>query len=164
MFGRKNIGVWDREFARADQMLRLFKNFFKDEPFWSNKPLFPHIPMDKELALINYIEPLTDVAETEKEIITKIEIPGVDKEDIRISAANEGIEITAEKRDEIKEEDRKKGRYRIERSYSGFYRYFSLPEYADFDKVEASYKNGILELRIPKTGREAKKGKEIKVK
>ncbi len=164
MIAKRNLAVWDKEFAGANEMVKLFRDFFREEPFWSNRPLFPHLPLEKELALINYVEPLTDVAETEREIVAKIEIPGVEKEDIKINATEDGIEISAEKKDEIKEEDKKKGRYRIERSYSGFYRYFSLPENADSGKIEANYKNGILELKIPKIGKEAKKSKEVKVK
>lgn len=166
MLAKRNLPmtVWDREFARANQMVKLMRDFFREEPFWSNKPLFPHLPVDKEFALINYVEPLTDVVESDSEITAKIEIPGVGKEDIKLNATKDGIEIQAEKKDEIKEEDKKKGRYKIERSYSGFYRYFSLPENADVDKIKANYENGILELKIPKTAKEQKKAREIKVK
>ena len=165
MYAKRNLPtVWGRDFTRANEMIRLFRDFFREEPFWSNKPLFPHLPLEKELSLIDFVEPLTDVCETKQEVMVRMEIPGVEKEDIQIHASSGGIEIKAEKKDEIKEEDKKKGRYRVERSYAGFYRFFSLPDNAEADKIEANYKNGILELRIPKTEQEIKKGKEIKVK
>ena len=164
MLAKRNLTVWNKEFARSNGMIRLLGGFFREEPFWSNRPLFPHLTLEKEIAFIDYIEPLTDIYDTEKEVKARIEIPGVEKGDIRISAVEGGIEIKVEKREESREDDRKKGRYRIERSYSGFYRYFSLPDSADTEKIEAGYKNGILELRIPKTVKETKKVKEVEIK
>ena len=156
--------IFGDDIVRMGGAVNLLSNFFKEEPFWGNKPLFPPLGPSKELALMNYIEPLSDIYETEKEIVAKMEIPGVSKEDVKINATGEGIEIKCEKRDEIKEEDKKKGRYRFERNYSGFYRYFTLPENADLERIGANYSNGILELKIPKTAKQEKKGKEIKVK
>ena len=152
------------EFRGVNEIVKLFHNFFREEPFWSNKPLFPQLSPSKELALMNYAEPLADIYETGKEIVAKIELPGIDKDDIKIKATEDGIEIKGEKKDEIKEEDRKKGRYRLERSYSGFYRYFSLPDNADADNIDASYKDGLLEVKIPKTEKGIKKVKEVRVK
>ena len=155
--------IFGDDFA-SRRMMDLFRNFFAEEPFWSNKPLFPPLSPSKELALMNYIEPLSDIIETDKEIKAKMEIPGVKKEDIKINATEDGVEVKCEKSGEIEEEDKKKGRYRLERTYSGFYRFFSLPENANVDKIEADYRDGILELLIPKTKKESKKEKEIKVK
>jgi HSP20 family molecular chaperone IbpA len=156
--------IFGAEQVRVNSAVNLLSNFFRDEPFWSSKPLFPPLGPSKELALMNYIEPLSDIIETDKEIKAKMEIPGVKKEDIKINATEDGVEVKCEKSGEIEEEDKKKGRYRLERNYSGFYRYFSLPESANVDKIEADYKDGILELVIPKTKKESKKEKEIKVK
>lgn len=156
--------ILEDEFRGVNEMVKLFRNFFREEPFWSNKPLFPQLSPSKELALMNYVEPLADIYETGKEVVAKIELPGINKEDISIRATDDGIEIKGEKKDEVREEDRKKGRYRLERSYSGFYRYFSLPDNADANKIDASYKDGLLEIKIPKTGKETKRIKEIKVK
>ena len=160
---RKRHIVGD-ELMRFDDAVKLFQNFFREEPFWSNKPLFPPLSPSKELALMNFIEPLSDIYETDKEIIAKMEIPGVKKEGIKISATENGVEVKCEKAEELKEEDKKKGKYRLEMTYSGFYRYFSLPENADTDKINANYQDGILELNIPKTKKELKKEKVIKIK
>src|SRR3989344_5037188 len=130
--------LWNGEFSRTGPVVRLFRDFFREEPFWSNKPLFPHLPLEKEMALVNYIEPLTDIVESANEIAAKIEMPGIDKENIKIITTKDGIEIQAQKQDEIKEEDK--------------------------EGIEAAYRNGILELKIPKRKKEETKTKEIKVK
>jgi len=155
--------VWDKEMRRANQNIRLFRDFFRETPFWSNRPLFPHISFEKELALINYAEPLIDIYEKENEVIARIEIPGMNREDIKINSAENGIEVKAERKNDA-EGEKEEGRYRIERSYSGFYRFFTVPASADTDKIDAHYKDGILELRIPKISKEAKKTKEIEIK
>ena len=95
-------------------------------------------------------QPLADVYDNDKEIIVKVEVPGADKKDIIVTPVDNGIEIKVEKKSEIRKEDEKNGIYKLERSYAGFYRYFSLPSYADLDKIDANYKDGILELKIKK--------------
>ena len=109
-----------------------------------------------------YRRPLMDIYETDKEIVSSLELPGVAKEDIKVSAAEDGVEIKVEKKAEKKEEDPKKGFYRMERSYAGFYRYVPMPKNADLSKLDASYKEGILELRVPKLEQKPAK-REIKV-
>jgi HSP20 family protein len=63
---------------------------------------------------------------------------------------------------ECKDEDKKRGMYRYERKYSGFYRFIALPDGVDTDSIKASYKNGVLEVRVPKT-EEKKKSRKVKV-
>lgn len=104
-------------------------------------------------------EPLIDIFEDENHVILTAEIPGVDKEDIKLNVTEDGIEIRAEKKEERKEETEKSRR--LERTYTGFYRYIELPVEVIPEKAKATYRNGILEVRIPKT--ERKKGVQIKV-
>lgn len=103
-----------------------------------------------------------DLYETDHEIVSLIELPGVTKEDIKVSSTDDGVEIKVEKRAEEKEVDPKKGFYRMERSYSGFYRYVPMPKNADLSKLDASYKEGILELKVPKLDLKPEK-REIKI-
>jgi len=103
--------------------------------------------------------PLTDLEETDKEIIIKFEIPGVDKKDIQLNATEDKVEVKVEKKQENKVEE--KGFYRKERRYSGFYRVISLPAYIIPEKAKATYKDGILEFSAPKA--EAKKKNKIEV-
>ena len=64
----------------------------------------------------NFRKPLTDIWETENEVVASIEIPGVDKKDIDINLTEDKLEIKVEKKHE--KEDKKKGMYRLERSYA----------------------------------------------
>jgi len=97
--------------------------------------------------------PLTDLEETDKEIIAKFELPGVDKKDIQLNITENKIEVKVEKRKES--EEKKKGYRRMERRYAGFYRVIPLPEGVHPEKAKTKYEDGILEVTMPKA--EAKK-------
>jgi HSP20 family protein len=115
------------------------------------------------LFLSDYRKPLADIYETDKEFVSVMEMPGVSKEDIRINLTEDAIEVKVEKKAEKKEEDKKKGIYRMERRYAGFYRCLGLPKNVEADKISASYKDGVLELRMPKAEPKDSKLKEIRV-
>ena len=108
--------------------------------------------------------PLSDIYETDREVVAAVELPGVDKKDIRVNIADNALEIKVERKDEKKEEDRKKGFIRQERSFTGFYRQFPLPSGVDASKADAAFRNGVLELRLPKTGGAKKKQFKTDVK
>lgn len=93
----------------------------------------------------------------------EIEVPGVNKEDIKLDTKNGVLRVRVDKENESSDEDKKKGYFRIERSYTGFFREIPLPEDADEDKVSASYKDGVLSLEIPKNKEEEEKVKYIKI-
>ncbi len=103
--------------------------------------------------------PSVDVSETKDEILVKAEIPGVSKDDIDITVENNRLTISGEKRQE--EEQEGKNYYRTERNYGSFRRVFTLPAQADTDKVKASYDDGVLTVKIPKT--EVAKGKKVDI-
>ena len=104
--------------------------------------------------------PSLDVSETKNNIVVKAEAPGVDPKDIDISLMGDVLTIKGEKRQEKEEKDQ--NYHRVERSYGVFTRSVRLPQEVQSDKIEASYKNGILKITLPKS-EEAKK-KEIKIK
>ncbi|MBU1121001.1 MAG: Hsp20/alpha crystallin family protein [archaeon] len=108
----------------------------------------------------SFMRPLSDVWEDEKNVYASVELPGLRKEDIDINVTDEGIEVKAEKKAENEEKD--KNYYRLERNYAGFYKFIALPENVDSEKAEASYSDGILEVKIPKTEKTESK-KKIKV-
>ena len=91
-------------------------------------------------------------------------MPGVDKKDIKVNVTKDSIEIKAEKKKEVKEEDKKKGMFRHERSFAGFYRSFALPNNVDADKANAEYKDGVLKITVPKLKIEEKKKKLLEIK
>lgn len=103
--------------------------------------------------------PVLDVVEREGEVLVKAEIPGMKKEDIKVSVKDDLLTISGEKRQE-EQEDGENWR-RVERTYGSFKRLLSLPS-VDNEKVEATYKDGVLEIRLPK--QESAKPKEIPIK
>jgi HSP20 family protein len=104
--------------------------------------------------------PSLDVTETKADVVVKAELPGIDLKDIDISL-NEGIlTIKGEKKQEREEKD--EGYHLVERSYGSFTRSIRLPKEVQNEKINASYKNGVLKIIFPKS-EEAKK-KEIKIK
>lgn len=106
-------------------------------------------------------EPLSDMWETEDAFMIHIELPGVNKEDIKLNITERDLEVKVEKKEEVSTEE--EGFKRMERSYRGFYRRFTLPEEVDKEKIDASYENGILKIKLPKTEKSKKKEKiEIK--
>ena len=104
--------------------------------------------------------PTVDVYEEKDDIVVKAELPGMDKDNIEVNLTDHTLTIKGEKKKE--EEVKEENYYRSERSYGSFLRTLELPKDVHADKVKASFKNGILEVRIPKT--EEAKAKEIKVK
>jgi len=104
--------------------------------------------------------PVIDIFEEKDDIVVKAELPGMAKEDIEVNLADHTLTIKGEKKKE--EEVKEESYYRSERSYGSFLRSLELPKDVRADKVKASFKNGILEVRMPKT--EEAKAKEVKVK
>ena len=103
--------------------------------------------------------PALDVFEEKDDIVVKAELPGIDKENIEVNLTEHTLTIKGEKKKE--EEVKEENYYRCERSYGSFLRSVELPKDVHADKVKASFKNGILEVRVPKT--EEAKSKAIKV-
>lgn len=104
--------------------------------------------------------PSLDVSETGKEVIVKAELPGLDPKEIDISIRGDMLTIRGER----KKEEEKKGEnyHRIERSYGTFSRSVRLPTEVDSDKVNATYKDGILKVEMAKTKAAAAKKIDIK--
>lgn len=105
--------------------------------------------------------PLVDISETDNEFVVKAEIPEVRKEDVKVSVDNGVVTIRGERKQE-KEEKGKKF-HRVERFYGNFVRSFTLPDNVDESKIKASFKDGMLNLQIPKTAEAKPKSIEVKV-
>jgi HSP20 family protein len=140
----------------SKDMERLFEEFFED-PFLTG--LRRRLPMWKRVKEFEDIWPAVDMMDKKDEIVIKAEVPGVEKDDMNISLTENTLTIKGEtkKEKETKEEDY----YYSERSYGSFARTLTLPEKVQTDQVKANFKNGILEIHLPKSP-EAKP-KEIKV-
>jgi HSP20 family protein len=103
--------------------------------------------------------PPMDLSENDEEVRACLEIPGLDKEDVKVSVQNDVLTISGEKKQEQTEE--KGNVHRVERTYGMFKRILRLPDEVDASKVKASYKDGVLTVNLPKV--EAKKPKEIPI-
>jgi HSP20 family protein len=134
-----------------DEMNRLFDDFFGR----SAGSIGPATRTEWEEAW----SPSVDVSETKDNVIVNAEIPGMSKEDVKVTVQDNILTLSGEKKQEKEE---KNGSYhRIERSYGSFRRSFTLPTFVQADKVKAAYKDGILKITLPKT--EEVKSKEIPI-
>jgi HSP20 family protein len=107
--------------------------------------------------------PSVDIDEEDDKYVIKADLPGVDKKDIQVNLENGVLSIRGEK--SVEKETGKKGskRHRTERFHGTFARSFTLPTQVMADKVEASYKDGVLNLLIPKAEEAKPRAIDIKV-
>jgi HSP20 family protein len=103
--------------------------------------------------------PATDVSETPDQLILRLEVPGLSRDDIKLSIERNTLTVRGEKRQETTTEN--ESFYRSERSYGSFERSFALPAHVDTDKVKASMENGVLTIRLPR--REEAKARPIEI-
>lgn len=103
--------------------------------------------------------PSADISETDTAYLIKAEIPGVNKEDVKVTIQDGMLTIQGERKMEKEEKDKKF--HRIERSYGSFMRSFRVPEDADESAVKAEFKDGVLNVTLNKT--EKPKPKSINV-
>jgi HSP20 family protein len=106
--------------------------------------------------------PRMDVAEDSKAFRVTIELPGMTDKDIAVSLTDRLLTIRGEKKEEKEQKD--KDAYRSERRYGSFRRAFELPGDVDANSIEASFKNGVLTIDLPKTKEAQDKVKQIQVK
>lgn len=137
------------DFDRGLRLLPFRRSFFDIEPFSRHQRSWASIPA-------------VDVAETDKSYEIVADLPGIDEKDIDVRLANGGLTIRGEKHQE--REEKKKDYYLSERHVGSFERYFQLPEGIDTDKIEATFRKGVLTVTLPKTQEAQKAQKSIPVK
>ena len=148
-------------------MTRMLQLLPKRDGFLSLFPetgLFDRFFDDLELPDIfgeeGMVVPAFDISETEKEYMITGEIPGIDVKDLDITLLEGILTIKGEKKKET--EDKEENYHRVERHYGSFQRNFRLPAKVKTDKLDATYKDGVLKLTIPKA--EVTKPKKIEIK
>lgn len=104
--------------------------------------------------------PRVDIAEDEDNITVTADIPGMKKDDIKITLTDNTLTISGEKK--IKRDEKKENYHRVERICGTFSRSFFIPSSVDSEKISASYKDGVLKITLPK--KEEAKPKEITIK
>lgn len=110
------------------------------------------------------VAPHIDMRETDDAIEIDVELPGVSEDDVDVELSDNMLTIRGEKRVEKKDEDKKGGYHYLERAYGSFARSVPLPFDVDPDKVNASFKNGVLKLTLPKPPEEQRRTKKIAIK
>ena len=105
--------------------------------------------------------PTVDISETEDEYLIKADLPGVKREDVKITVQERVLTIQGERAQE--REEKGKRYHRVERTYGNFARSFTLPDYVDDTKVTAEFKDGVLNLHLPKSEKARPKAIEVEV-
>lgn len=139
-----------RALSRFEEMERMFEDFVPRG--WMHRWGWPSWgeltrPMER-------LAPRVDVIDRDDEVVVRAEVPGIDKKDLEVSLTENAVTIKGSTRREDKEE--KGDYYRSEIAQGAFQRTVSLPSMVDTDKAKASFKDGVLELEVPKV-RKAKR-------
>lgn len=140
---RRGLAIWS-PFAELERIRREFDRLLED--------VFP-VTAEREEVLV----PPIDVYETDSEVVVKAELPGIKKEDIDVTIKENSVHIKAEKKEE--KEEKTETVHRVERFYGKVERVVPLPAEIKPEEAKAEYKDGVLEIRIPKV----KVTKEAKV-
>jgi HSP20 family protein len=140
LFEDFGMGLWRSPFRRG---------LFDIEPYWRGEINWGKVPA-------------VDVVENANGYEITAELPGVDEKNVEVKYADGTLTVKGERKDE--KEEKKENYYLSERSYGSFQRSFRVPAGVDPDKVEASFKNDVLTVTLPKTVEAQKKEKRIEIK
>ena len=147
-----------RALSPFEEMDRLFEDYFSRgwmRPFRWEWPSLGEMAKPFEGKM-----PKVDVIERDDEVVVKAELPGIDKKDLDVSVTENSVTIKGTTSHEEKEE--KGDYYRCEISRGAYARTVALPSYVDADKAKASFKDGVLELKLPKVEKAKRHSIEIK--
>jgi HSP20 family protein len=139
-----------RRMPALDPLVRLFDR-------WGMLPA----GFDESLPLAAWA-PACDIYETDKEVVLKLEVPGIEREDIKVSLENNTLMIHGERK--FEEEVKKENFHRVERNYGEFQRSFALPAFIDPAKILAEFKDGLLTVVLPKRDEAKPQAIEVKVR
>jgi HSP20 family protein len=139
-----------------EEFERRFEDFLRrpfsmmETPWWARWP-----------ALAEEVSPAMDIYEESGDIVVKAEVPGMKKEEIHIDINEKTVTVSGEKKKEEKVE--RKNYVHLERAYGSFARTFALPAEVQTDKARATFKDGVLELRVPKTAEAASRNRKVAI-
>lgn len=144
----------------VDPFERFMERFFTDFP----RLPWPRIEWPEVWRPLRELElkvPAVDVYEEGDDVVVKAELPGMTKDQIDVSLTDKTLTIKGEKRrtEEVKEKDY----YRSERTFGAFTRTITLPVEVKADAATATFKDGVLEIRLPKTEEPGKRPRKIEV-
>lgn len=148
---------WDREFPafRGLQSLKCDMNRIVDEFFRGDI-------LANDSFFARDWNPSVDVVENKDNYLLNAELPGMNKDDVKITLENNVLTIRGEKKNEL---EKKEGNYhRIERSFGSFERSFTIPGTVKADNIEAQFSDGVLTVTLPKAEEAKSKTIDVKVK
>jgi HSP20 family protein len=146
---RRQVDRLFDDFQRGYWHLPFSKTVFDVEPFWRGDVAFGAVPS-------------VDIVEKDDAYRVSAELPGIAASDIDVKFSDGMLTIAGEKEED--KEEKKKDYFLSERRYGSFKRSFRVAEGVDTDKIEASFKNGVLTVTLPKTAEARKNTKTITVK
>ena len=125
--------------------------------------LFGRLPVTAQTGgeILTDWAPMVDISETDTAYLIKGEIPGVKREDVKVTIEDDMITMRGERHQE--KEDKGEKYHRIERRYGSFMRSFRLPDDADESGIKAEFKDGLINITLPKSEKAKPKPKEIEV-
>ena len=147
------LKTWDPVKDIRDLQNRL-SSFFGSSPIHSSDG-------KEETMTVAEWSPLVDISEDDKEYCIRAELPGLKKEEVKVTVENGVLSISGERRYE--KEDKNRKFHRIERAFGNFVRSFSIPDDADASHVSAEFKDGVLNVRLVKDEKARPKTIEVKV-
>ena len=131
-----------------DEMNRMVRTVFNDD--WN-------LPVYRD----SIWNPAVDVKENEKSYVLTADIPGLTKKNVKINVSNGVLTVHGERKEEKENKDGKF--YYRERHIGSFSRSFQLPETVNDDSIQASFKNGVLSIELPKLEESLPKNREVKI-
>lgn len=143
-------------FREMEELQRRMSTLFDWSPFRRST-----LTADEEAITAPEWAPLVDIAEDDKEYLIKVELPEVNKDDVKVTVEGDTLTISGERKAEKEEKGRKF--HRVERFYGRFERSFTIPDDADADNVKAEFKDGVLRVHLPKSEKARPKQIEVKV-
>jgi HSP20 family protein len=146
---RREVERLFEDFDRGSWVSPFRRSVFEIEPFWQREAAFGAAPS-------------VDIVEKDNAYEMTAELPGVDEKNVEVKFVNGNLTIKGEKQDE--KEEKKKDYYLHERHFGSFERSFAVPEGVETDKIEASFKKGVLTVTLPKKPEARKPEKKIEVR
>jgi HSP20 family protein len=143
-------------FREMEDIQRRMTSLFDWSPFRRSA-----LTTEDETITVPEWAPLVDIAEDEKEYLIKVELPEVQKDDVKVTVESGTLTISGERKAEKEEKGRKF--HRVERYYGRFERSFTIPDDAESDNVKAEFKDGVLRVHLAKSEKARPKQIEVKV-
>jgi HSP20 family protein len=137
---------FDEIMSMRESMDRLFEDFFSRRPRQSGPLVW---------------QPAVEIAETDTEVVVKAELPGIDPKHVEVNVTGDTLTIKGEAKAE--QEEKRRNYYRRELRYGAFQRAIALPIEVKGDEAKATFRHGILEVKVPKAERVRPKSVKVEV-